>query len=428
MFKHLYQKSVGVLLTLNFALFWALPIFFMGIIWKHALKFVLMPIYCALDSNRYIRRFAENYIYVNPQHADFFVTSVLLILNYGFGIGLMFYYQLTYNHLPWWLIAGYYCLWVGIGGRMMGGAYALAHKEGHNHGLYKRWIRDTLGHPFENFLGIFVGNIPWTFTTSHIFIHHRLDGGIGDTFYLWDLDRSSFGDFMLYLHRIVLHMTGYSSLNFFEEHGHKAKASLLRKGVISYWLTAAAIIVITRSPAFVFWIYLQPFICMTYFLALINIGFHGFIEFDENGENIALVNSSTIIGGEDDYFGEDDHMTHHYHPNVYFSDLPKHQQSKIDDFAKYKASVFEKLSILELSIFILFGLWDELAKHYVDYTGKMTKDEIKMLLKTRAQRKETSYEKYVYYLEHPTPEVRKALVGDFSKGARVDFDRDKKDN
>ncbi len=88
-----------------------------------------MPIYRWLDQNKILRGFAEKYIYQNPQHADFFVTSVLLILNYSFGIGTLFYWQLTYGHLPWWLIAGYYFLWVGIGGRMMGGAYALAHKE-----------------------------------------------------------------------------------------------------------------------------------------------------------------------------------------------------------------------------------------------------------------------------------------------------------
>jgi hypothetical protein len=31
--------------------------------------------------------------------------------------------------------------------------------------------------------------------------------------------------------------------------------------------------------------------------------------------------------------------------------------------------VFKKLSIVELSIFILLGLWDKLADHYVDYSG-----------------------------------------------------------
>jgi hypothetical protein len=195
--------------------------------------------------------------------------------------------------------------------------------------MYKKWIRDSVGHVFENILGPMFGNVPWNFTTSHVFIHHRLDGGAGDTFYLWDFDRTSVSDFMFYIYRIAHHMTGYSSLKFFRAHGHAAKSEMLEKGMIAYWSIAVVFLALTRSPNFVFWIYIQPFICMTYFLALLNIGFHGFIEFDENGESIPCINATTIIDGDDDYFGEDDHMAHHYNTNVYYRDLKELQASKV---------------------------------------------------------------------------------------------------
>jgi len=156
---------------------------------------------------------------------------------------------------------------------------------------------------------------------------------------------------------------------------------------------------------------------MTYFLALLNYGFHGFIEFDENGVNIPCINSTTIIDGDDDYFGEDDHMAHHYYPGVYYKDLAEHQKSKEAEFAKYKASVFRGLSILELSLFILFSQWDLLADHYVDYSGKLSREEIKHMLKERAVRRETTYEKYEHYLSNPTPEARKALQPEKKKSA-----------
>ena len=259
-------------------------------------------------------------------------------------------------------------------------------------------------------MGLFFGNVPFNFSTSHVFIHHRLDGGLGDTFYEWDLDRSSISDFMLYVNRIFLHMIGYSSLKFFNAHGMKAKSETLQRGVNIYIISGIIVFAITRSLSFVFWIYLQPLFCMTYFLALLNFGFHGFIEISEHGENIPFVNSTTIIDGEDDYFGEDDHMAHHYNTNVYYRDLKAHQQSKIEDFKKYKASVFRKLSILEVSIFVLFGLWDKLADFYVDYSGTMSKEEIIDLLRRRARTKETSYDIYEAYLKNPTLENRKALV------------------
>jgi hypothetical protein len=102
-------------------------------------------------------------------------------------------------------------------------------------------------------------------------------------------------------------------------------------------------------------------------------------------------------------------MAHHYNTGVYYRELPEHQAKKVEEFKKYKASVFKGLSIVELSIFILLGLWDEMAKHYVDYTGTMTKDEIKAMLKARAQRKETTYETYEQYLANPTSEARKIV-------------------
>jgi hypothetical protein len=88
-----------------------------------------MPIYDYFDNHKFIRYVAETYVYTNPRHADFFVTSVLGLINASASIGIIFYWQLKHGSLPWWLIAAYYFSWVGTGGRMMGAAYALAHKE-----------------------------------------------------------------------------------------------------------------------------------------------------------------------------------------------------------------------------------------------------------------------------------------------------------
>lgn len=286
--------------------------------------------------------------------------------------------------------------------------------QGHNHNLYKKWIKYSIGNLFENWLGLFYGNVPYNFTTSHIFVHHKLDGGPGDTFYEWDIDRTSLADFMLYIHRIFMHMIGVSSLRFFNAHEDKRNGDLLYRGMVTYWAVAVVIGVITRSPSFVFWIYLQPMFCMSYFLALLNVGFHGFIEFTPDGKSIPCVNATTIIEGDDDYFGEDDHMAHHYNQTVYYRDLPAHQASKVDEFTTHKASVFRGLSIVELSIFILVGLWDKLADHYVDYSGKMSRAEIMEMLKTRAQRTETTYERYQAYMSNPTKEERNAIAHEAS--------------
>ncbi len=210
-------------------------------------------------------------------------------------------------------------------------------------------------------------------------------------------------------------MTGFTSLHFFNAHGLKDKADPLRRGIITYWVTAACILAITRSFSFVFWIYLQPLICMAYFLALINIGFHGFIEFDNQGKSIPTVNSTSIIGLVDDYFGENDHMAHHYNASVYYRDLPALHVAKEEEFKRTKASVFRDLSPPELSIFILLKMWNKLAEHYVDHTHSMSKEEIISMLKRRATCKELEYEEYAKYMGNPTPEMRKYLCSCIEK-------------
>lgn len=275
--------------------------------------------------------------------------------------------------------------------------------------MYQKWLRKYIGNIFENNLGVLYGNVPWNFTTSHILIHHRLDGGAGDTFYEWDIDRTNLSEFMLYVHRIFLHMIGFSSLKFFNAHNQISQATLLWKGIMKYWFIAVVLLIVTRSASFIFWIYLQPLLCMSYFLALLNIGFHGFIEYDESGISIPSVNATTIIEGDDDSFGEDDHMAHHYNSTVYYRDLPELQASKVEEFKKYHSSVFRKLSIVELSIYIILGVWEKLADHYVDFTGELTREQIINMLKARAMRREFTYEYYENYLANPTLAARKSL-------------------
>eukprot|EP01035_Chromulina_nebulosa_P006398 gene6398-8642_t len=166
----------GVTLSLNFLIFWAIPVAGMGSLYKHTpLKKFLQPIYIFLESHSAIRNFASSYVYENPQHADFFVILMLLCCSAFISAGTMFYVQLRTGALPAWLIAAYYCSWVGIGGSMMGTAYGLSHKEGHNRGMYKKWIRNSVGNFVENWIGVMFGNVPYNFTTSHVFVHHRLD-------------------------------------------------------------------------------------------------------------------------------------------------------------------------------------------------------------------------------------------------------------
>lgn len=416
---------VGALLTMNFAAFWALPIALQGRGYRFGLRRVLEPIYHLIDRAA-LRRFAARWVYQRPVHADYFARTVLLLVSTAFAVGAVTWWQITHGSLPWWLIFVYYLAWVGFGGRTMGAAYTFAHREGHRPGggLYRPWIRNVFGNVVENWLGPFYGNVPFNFSTSHNLLHHRLNAGKGDPFYMWDIDRSSWSDLMLYLHRVFLYMTGWSSLRAFrtQESGPRMEQAYrkLQKGVALYWFVGPTLIVtglvaagstLPSALAFLFFIYLQPLFAMSLFIALLNVSFHGFLEFEEDGAHIPCINSSTIIDGPDDSFGEDDHMAHHYFMAVEHRDLPEHQRTQQDEWARRRASVFKEMAILELSIFMLLKKWDLIAeKHYVDYSGELSAEQIAQMLETRAKRLEMSYEDYEFRYLPRIHEVAEDLV------------------
>ena len=404
--------AVGLLLTANFVIFWAPPILVQGQCYRRVLRRFLEPVYDWIDQMPAVRRFAERWIYQRPMHADYFLRAFFLIVSTAIAFGTVTWWQVSHGSLPFWLVFLYYLAWVGFGGRIMGAAYTFAHREGHRPGggLYRPWIRKIFGNFIENWLGCLYGNVPYNFSTSHNLLHHRLNAGKGDPFYMWDIDRSSWSDLMLYQHRVFIYMTGWSSLRAFRSQEPGARMvrahRQLLKGAIIYWAVVPIVIVVgliaagsTLSSAlsFLFFIYLQPLFAMSFFLGLLNVCFHGFLEFEEDGAHIACVNSITIVDGPDDSFGEDDHMAHHYFMAVEHRDLPRHQQTQVDEWSRRRASVFKEVAIPQLSIYMLLKKWQLIAdRHYVDFSGQLSSEEVALMLEKRAKCVEMSYEQYEF--------------------------------
>ena len=81
-------------------------------------------------------------------------------------------------------------------------------------------------------------------------------------------------------------------------------------------------------------------------------------------------------------------MTHHKYPVAHHDDIPRLHAARVDEFRKTKASVFRGLSSFELGVFMLLGLWDRIASHFVDYSRELAdKKDIVRLLRARAQRR-----------------------------------------
>lgn len=407
------RKALGLLLALSFAVFWAGPVLIQGQLFRFGLHRILRPLYALLDKSPTLRRVAAERIYRQPEHADFFPMAILFMASATLGLGAVFAWQLATGSLPWWLILAYYFLWVGPGGRCMAAAYTFAHREGHLPGgrLYRPWIGDRIGNFFENWIGVWYGTVPYNFSTSHVLLHHRLDGGKGDPVYLWDLDRTRLGDLMLYHWRMFLYMTGISSVAEFRRQRGVLPATgralgTLRKGMAIYWLGVPAAVLallvatgstLTSALLFLFFIYLQPLLAMSSFLTLINFGQHGFLDFDEAGRHLGHVTCTTILEGYDDSFGEDYHLAHHHFASLGHHRLPEHVVAERPEWARRHGAVFEKTTIFELAVMMQLGRFDTLIRnHYVDCAGDLAPEQLAELFECRARRTEMSYEDYEF--------------------------------
>ena len=423
------RRVLGTLLALNFALVWAAPVIIQGQSFRRGLDRITRRAYGVVDGSAALRRFAARFVYRRDVHVDYFAAAVLLIISMIVVLSALFAWQITFGSLPWWLVALYYLAWVGPGGRGMATAWTLAHREGHLSGgrMYRPWLGERVGNCFENWLGVFYGIVPYSFSTAHILTHHRFDSGKGDPIYMWDIDRTRLGDLMLYQWRFLLYMTGISSLiEFRRESGvHPAVGrarARLRRGMAIYWVCVPAgilgLLIVTGSSVdaallFLFLVYLQPFLAMSTFLSIINIGQHGFFEFDAAGRHVKHVTSTTIVDGPDDSFGEDYHVAHHYFPGVDHDGFSEHVARERPAWAHCNGTVFENTTFFEIAIMMVRGQFDRLIRdHYVDFSGERTVEELSELFERRAKRREMSYEHYEFvYLPGLRNRVRELVKG-----------------
>ena len=407
------RRVLGALLALNFAVLWAAPVIIQGQTFRRGLGGIARRAYGLVDGSAAVRRFAARFVYRRDVHADYFAAAILLITSMIVGLSALFAWQIAFGSLPWWLVALYYFAWVGPGGRGMATAWTLAHREGHLSGgrMYRPWLGERVGNFFENWLGVFYGIVPHSFSTAHILTHHRFDSGKGDPVYLWDLDRTRLVDLMLYQWRFLLYMTGISSLTEFQRESgvhpalDRARARL-RRGMAIYWLYLPAgilaLLIFTGSSVgaallFLFLVYLQPLLAMSTFLSIINIGQHGFLEFDAAGRHVEHVTSTTIIDGLDDAYGEDYHVAHHHFPGVDHDGLSEHVARERPAWTRCNGTVFENTTFFEIAIMMVRGEFDRLIRdHYVDFGGKRTVAELAELFERRAKRKEMGYEQYEF--------------------------------
>jgi len=311
-----------------------------------------------------------------------------------FGIGiyiptlfaLAFYWQINYGVNASWplviLVAFiYHVLLMGPYFTFFAFVSTLTHKEGHDRrGFFKKPYK-FLNYSLRWFISIFYGHVPETYTTGHLAIHHRFDNEPEDTVSTMGLDRRVPSEWFFYLRKFALMWTGISNIQFFIKHKQKKMFVRMGLGMLIYYGLIATVSFI--NPWFGFAYLILPFMCVIVYFSAINYIWHAFC--DPKDTKNEYVNSLTILDGHYNVFNEDYHVIHHNFPQVHWTEIKQHYIDNEESYKKNTASVFRDTQPFEMFIWLILKRTDLLAKHFVDFTGKLSLEEKIALLENRMQ-------------------------------------------
>lgn len=124
-----------------------------------------------------------------------------------------------------------------------------------------------------------------------------------------------------------------------------------------------------------------PFLESTLFFGGISYLWHAFC--DPSDPQNPYVDSITIVDGLDNIYNEDYHVVHHCKPSLHWTEYKQHYEENVDKYEKYNATVFTDCEEGMLLYWLFAQKWDEMVDHFVDLSGKLSREEKKALLLKR---------------------------------------------
>ncbi|KAG2388921.1 hypothetical protein C9374_000360 [Naegleria lovaniensis] len=329
-------------------------------------------------------KFAAKKIMNNEKNSEFIPSLLWLTVLCPTILGVALYRFYHYG-FEFWFFFLYHLLRLGPRFRFFTHLHVLLHKEGHDHdGFFNnKTFLHHLNHWYVQwFLGPFYGQVPNSYCIGHNKIHHKFDNGLDDVHTNIDLDRTKSWSFIMYAPRFGSYWVGTSCFFHFLIHGEYKFAWGILKGMIVYyglWMLSYY----TMGFTFTFAYLVLPQLEAIVFFAAISYMWHLWIE--PKDPTNPYINSVTIVNGHDNVWGEDYHAIHHHAVSVHWRDADAHYVQHEQEYADNQATMFTDCEEGVLLYWIFSQQWDEVAKHFVDKTGKMTLDEKKELVLKRAR-------------------------------------------
>eukprot|EP00535_Pseudo-nitzschia_heimii_P007547 CAMPEP_0197187262 /NCGR_PEP_ID=MMETSP1423-20130617/15565_1 /TAXON_ID=476441 /ORGANISM="Pseudo-nitzschia heimii, Strain UNC1101" /LENGTH=530 /DNA_ID=CAMNT_0042638803 /DNA_START=37 /DNA_END=1629 /DNA_ORIENTATION=- len=295
----------------------------------------------------------------------------------------------------WWRAAVYNIVRIGPMYCNFMYVYVLCHKEAHSNGkLFALPYRDYAGlkYIYNYFIGFFHGVIPGPFTVSHIYNHHKYDNDCDDVYSTGAYPRDSFLQYLRYVYVFFLYALNISSIRKFYSEGLMDKTFSCVAGSL-YFAFGLFLCAKFVSPLFALMYVFYPFVEANILLSAVNYTWHAFIDPDDPDND--YVNSTTILDAMNFTLDEEYHVVHHQYSGIHWSKNQELYDRHIEDYKKCTATVFQGTNIFVIWGMIINKDYDGLCDFFVQYeedeSKRLSRDDLKELLKTRLRCTTWSY-------------------------------------
>jgi len=229
----------------------------------------------------------------------------------------------------------------------------------------------------------FFGIPSGTYRSHHVVMHH-----IENNVFPYDVSstmiyqRDNFFHFLCYWFRYVFAI--WFQLPYYAWKRQRYELSLHTIA----WTSAFLVSVTTLyqfAPGATLYVFILPFFVASFLLMLGNWSQHIFVDPSRYSDSYAL--TYNIINSEMNKLTYNDgyHIVHHLYSQLHWSELPKYFLKNQAKFETNNSLTFEGVEYLEIGIYVFFGMYDRLVKHYVhlgEPGTKKSKEEVITLLKS----------------------------------------------
>jgi len=230
----------------------------------------------------------------------------------------------------------------------------------------------------------FFGHAPEGYFSHHMGMHHVENNMPEDTSTTMPYQRDSAKDFLVYFFKFLF--VGVKDTLLYLYH-RKRKKLYVRFTAGEYLYLAFCIAMCFVNLKATLIVFVIPLLFARLVMMLGNWTQHSFI--DSSDPDNLYTNSINCINTKYNHTCWNDgyHIIHHLRPGMHYTEMPGEFLKRQNEFATYKAIVFDRIHYLHIFIFLLTKRYDKLADNLVNINNMFSsREEAIALMKERTKK------------------------------------------